>query len=164
MTIRFVHNPTVDMWPEGVVTREDGVKFCQLLCGKKAKILDYRERLPFESNDSWLFFIRGGCKEGTPLFALKHCIPAINQEVQQYAIDKVGNRSNPELAFIVGKIWRPAITTVFNWPNQDVTVASTSEVKAAIQRNKFQGIAHDWTMVSSMKSVCWKSWKRMMPR
>ena len=99
----FVHNPMVDMWPEGVVTREDGIKFCQLLCGKKAKIYDYRDRLPFESNDSWLFFIRGGCKEGTPLFALKHCIPAINQEVEQYAINKVGNNHNPEMAFIVGK-------------------------------------------------------------
>ena len=64
----------------------------------------------------------------------------------------------------LAEIWRTAITTVFNWPNQDVTVASTSEVKAAIQKNKFQGIAHDWTMVSSMKSVCWKSWETMMPR
>ena len=50
---------TADRWPAGVASRVDMHKFSQMMVGNRAEIIDYGHRLPYATDDSFLFFIPG---------------------------------------------------------------------------------------------------------
>ena len=74
---------TADMWPAGVVSRADMYKFCQMMAGNGAEIIDYSNRLPYPTEDSFLFFIPRGCAAGTGLHGLRECVPAMLTEIAE---------------------------------------------------------------------------------
>ena len=58
--------------------------------------------MPSDREDCFLFFIRGGCAEDTPLFPLRQCVPSLMAELKQKAKDR-GNIGNPDLAVRTGR-------------------------------------------------------------
>jgi hypothetical protein len=65
------------MWPLGVTSRYDMCSFCKLVAGPDAVIEDHSDRLPYHTEDAFLFFIPGGCRSGTSLAGLGPCIPGV---------------------------------------------------------------------------------------
>ena len=89
-----------NLWPAGVATSADMYKFCRMMVGKSAEIVDYGDRLPYPTEDSFCFFIPGGCAAGTLLHGLRDCVPAMLLEIESKEIRR-GNSSNPSKAYAV---------------------------------------------------------------
>ena len=71
-------------WPQGVTSWEDTVKFAQLLFGRDVNIENYSRRLPFQSDESFLLFAKGACKEPRPFSCLRNLIVAQFEEIKGY--------------------------------------------------------------------------------
>jgi hypothetical protein len=91
----------MNMWPHGVTTRSDMGKFCRLIAGPLAQIEDYQLRLPYATNEAFLFFIPGGCTDGTLLRGLGQCIPDLIAEVEERESSVRYNWHNPKKATAV---------------------------------------------------------------
>ena len=74
---------TADRWPAGVASRDDMHKFSRLMVGNRAEIIDYSNRLPYPTEDSFLFFTPRGCAAGTGLHGLRECVPAMLGEIAE---------------------------------------------------------------------------------
>lgn len=85
-----------DSWPQGIRTKDDAFKFARLLCGPSSDIRDYADRLPHESSKSFLLFVKGGCKDGTPFFGIKKLIQPMMEEIVEYEKKECNNCQNPE--------------------------------------------------------------------
>ena len=73
-------------WPTGVNSWTDTVKFAQLLFGCDVQSENYSHRLPHNSDESFLLFAKGACKE---------LIVDQLEEIKDYEIGR-GNLQNPE--------------------------------------------------------------------
>jgi len=85
-------------WPTRVTSRNDALDFAKLICGPKARIEDYKCRLPHQSEKSFLLVVRGGCKTG-PLSNIGECIEQLLDEVKAKESEK--NFQHPEKAIKV---------------------------------------------------------------
>ena len=91
----------MSMWPDGVRSVDDMVRFCRLMVGDKADLQNYSHRMPVAKKYCWLFFSRGGCAKETALAPLEDCVPGMMDELIGSA-QQNGNYSNPEIAFQTG--------------------------------------------------------------
>ena len=90
------------MWPNGVRTNEDTRRFARLIVGPRAELEDCSEtRLPDDRHDSFLYVSRGGCGDGTPLAALRACVPDMMQELEAFASERF-RIGRPQVAYQVG--------------------------------------------------------------
>ena len=71
-------------WPFAVTSWEDTVKFAQLLFGKDVRLENYSSRLPFASEESFLLFAKGACKDPCPFSVIGQMIAAQLEEVAEF--------------------------------------------------------------------------------
>ena len=71
------------------------MKFAQLLFGRDVNIENYSRRLPFQSDESFLLFAKGACKEPRPFSCLRNLIVAQFEEIKEYEISRRNNHMNP---------------------------------------------------------------------
>ena len=64
----------------GVRTRDDMMRFSQMICGDHA-IFDYKDRMPEDRSDCWLFVSRGACATGALLAGLADCVPGMIEDL-----------------------------------------------------------------------------------
>jgi len=82
-------------WPTGVTSWSDTVQFAQLLFGRDVQCQNYSHRLPHNSNESFLLFAKGACKEPRPFSCIRQLIVEQLEEITDYEIAR-GNLQNPE--------------------------------------------------------------------
>ena len=87
----------VTMWPAGVNSKPDMDHFCRMMVGPDLGALDYDNRMPSPRQDCFLFFIKGGCVDGTLLYGLRDCVPDLMAELRSLA-------QNPDVAVRTGSI------------------------------------------------------------
>ena len=58
-------------WPYAVTSWEDTVKFAQLLFGERVAFQNYLQRLPKQSQSSFLLIAKGACARGSPYTGLQ---------------------------------------------------------------------------------------------
>ena len=80
-------------WPMGVTSLTDAEKFARLICGPHTKIQNYAARLPHVTEESFLLFVKGGCKQGR-LSEIERCIENLLDQVKD-SEKKRGNIQNP---------------------------------------------------------------------
>ena len=73
-------------WPTGVTSWADTVKFAQLLLGSDVHFENYSHRLPHNSNESFLLFAKGACKEPGPFSCIRELIAGQLEEIKEYEI------------------------------------------------------------------------------
>ena len=77
----------------GVTSLSDAEKFARLICGPHTKIQNYAARLPHVTEESFLLFVKGGCKQGR-LSEIERCIENLLDQVKD-SETKRGNIQNP---------------------------------------------------------------------
>jgi hypothetical protein len=82
-------------WPTGATSWSDTVKFAQLLFGCDVEFENYSHRLPHNSDESFLPFAKGACKEPRPFSCIRQLILEQLEEIKDYEIGR-GNSQNPE--------------------------------------------------------------------
>ena len=80
-------------WPTGVTSWSDTVKFAQLLFGRDVQCENYSHRLPYNSDESFLLFAKGACKEPPPFSCIRQLIVEQLEEIKDYEIGR-GNSKN----------------------------------------------------------------------
>ena len=75
-------------WPTGVSSWADTVKFAQLLFGSDVQFGNYSHRLPHNSNESFLLFAKGACKEPRPFSCIRELIAGQLEEIKEYEADE----------------------------------------------------------------------------
>ena len=88
-------------WPHGVTSYEDTVKFGELVFGRGCVFEDYSCRLPKQSADAFLLFVKGGCAKERPLARISDLIAEQLDEIQHFEVSERGNWSRPEKAILM---------------------------------------------------------------
>ena len=87
-------------WPAGVSSKDCMTRFTRMMVGHEqmsSGALDYCSRMPSVRNECFLYFIKGGCADGTLLSGLRACVPGLMAELRGQAL-------HPEAAVRTGDI------------------------------------------------------------
>jgi hypothetical protein len=87
-------------WPAGVSSKDCMTHFTRMMVGHeqmRSGALDYCSRMPSVRNECFLYFIKGGCADGTLLSGLRACVPGLMAELRGQAL-------HPEAAVRTGDI------------------------------------------------------------
>ena len=83
-------------WPTAVTSWEDTVKFAQLLFGTGVRCVNYGDRLPHASRESFLLFAKGACKSPEPFSCIEDLIPKQLAEIEDFEKTWRNNVQNPQ--------------------------------------------------------------------
>ena len=83
-------------WPTAVTSWEDTVKFAQLLFGTGVRCVNYGDRLPHASRESFLLFAKGACKSPEPFSCIGDLIPKQLAEIEDFEKTWRNNVQNPQ--------------------------------------------------------------------
>ena len=99
-----------ELWPHGVGCTEDMIKFCRLIGGPNAKIVDKSDVLPDDSGKCFLFIIKGGCAQNSPWAEMEQHAKAVHADVM--TLLKNEGHNQPERGVQVGKSLSPHYQSV----------------------------------------------------
>ena len=99
-----------ELWPHGVSCTQDMFKFCQLIGGPNAKIVDKSDVLPDDSGKCFLFIIKGGCAQNSPWAEMEQHAKAVHADVVTYLKNKA--HPIPQRGVQVGKLLSPHYQSV----------------------------------------------------
>ncbi len=76
-------------WPAGVSSKDCMTHFTRMMVGHEqmtSGALDHSNRMPSVRNECFLYFIKGGCADGTLLSGLRACVPGFMAELRGQAL------------------------------------------------------------------------------
>ena len=104
-----------DSWPDGVTSWDDTVKFAQLVFGKNVSVENYCDRLPHETDKSFLLFAKDACGAGKDLHMIGKLIEPQMAEVKKHEVSVRHNTQRPDKSQQMLSSDKP---TVYYWTSQ----------------------------------------------